>query len=457
MSPPRTGGFTEVVRSAPYRRLLAVRVSSQLGDGMFQAGLASFVLFNPTEAPTAPLVAGALSAAVLPFTVVGPFAGVLLDRWSRQRVLLVSNLVRVVLVLLVAGVVLAGDGSFAGSVLVALYVLVLTTLTVNRFLLAGLGASLPKTVRRELLVPANAITPTVGTGAFGTGFGLGLGVRFVLGAGPVTDAAILLLGGGLFLTASLLALRIGRRALGPDEPTAATTGEAAAAVLRGLREGAVHVWRRPAPRNAIGVIGAHRFAFGLSTIATFLLARGYLSDDVDVGLGILALAGGAAGVGAVLAAVLTPSVTRRLDVLPAGRRAGLGGLDAWVTAALLVAFGVEILYTFGVAVWSLTAGAFVLGLCGQAVKIAADTHVQTGVQESVRGRAFAFYDVVFNAAFILAAALGALVIPDDGYSRLLYAFIAALYLLTALAYLRAARRTAGDAETAARAVTGSTG
>ncbi len=59
----------------------------------------------------------------------------------------------------------------------------------------------------------------------------------------------------------------------------------------------------------------------------------------------------------------------------------------------------------------------------------------------MRGRAFAFYDVVFNAAFILAAALGALVIPDDGYSRLLYAFIAALYLLTALAYLRAGRRT----------------
>lgn len=448
----RTGGFAEVLRSAPYRRLLAVRLSSQLGDGAFQAGLASFVLFNPTQAPTAPLVAGALSVAVLPFTVVGPFAGVLLDRWSRQRVLLVSNLVRVVLVALVAVVVLLGDGRPAGGVLVALYVLVLAALTVNRFLLAGLGASLPKTVRPGLLVPANAITPTLGTGAFGTGFGLGLGTRLLLGSGTGTDAVVVTLGAGLFLTGALLALRIGRRDLGPDERTEASAAAAVRAVLAGLREGAVHVWRRPAARNAIAVIGAHRFAFGLSTIATFLLARGHLSDDVDVGLGILGLAGGAAAAGALLAAVLTPTCTRRLSGLPPGHRAGLSGLDAWVASALLVAFGVEALYTLGVAVWSLTAGAFVLGLAGQVVKIAADTHVQTAVQESVRGRAFAFYDVVFNAAFILAAALGALVVPDDGYSRLLYAFIALLYLVTGLAYVRAGRRTAADAAAATRAV-----
>ena len=104
------------------------------------------------------------------------------------------------------------------------------------------------------------------------------------------------------------------------------------------------------------------------------------------------------------------------------------------------AFAVEMLYTLGVAVWSLAAGAFALGLAGQVVKIAADTHVQRGVDESFRGRAFSLYDVVFNAAFILAAALGALIIPDDGYSRPLYAFISLLYLGVAVVYVRASRR-----------------
>ena len=436
-------GFGQVLRQVPYRRLLAVRVSSQLGDGAFQAGLASYVLFSPTETATAPLVAAALSATVLPFTLVGPFAGVLLDRWSRQRVLLLSNLVRVVLAVAVAALVLASGGDLGGSSLVGLYVLVLGALTVNRFILAGLGASLPKTLDRSLLVTANAITPTVGTGAFGVGFGVGFGIRFLLGAGAGTDTLIIGTAAVLFGTSSLLALRIARGALGPDERTDASAAQAVAAVLAGLREGALHVWRRTAPRNAIGVIGAHRFAYGISVIATFLLARGYLADDAQSGLGVLALAGGAAAAGAVLAAVLTPTVVPYLDRWRGdrpGRR--MVGLDRWVVLALLVAFVVELLYTLGVAVWSLTAGALVLGLAGQVVKIAADTHVQRGVEESFRGRAFSLYDVVYNAAFILAAALGALIIPDDGYSRPLYAFIGLLYLGVAVAYVRASRRAA---------------
>lgn len=439
--PVGAGEFRQVVRSVAYRRLLGVRVSSQLGDGTFQAGLASFVLFNPTQAPTAALVAGALSVAVLPFTVVGPFAGVLLDRWPRQRILLVANLVRTVLVLLVAGLVLVGDGTPAGMPLVLLYVLVLSALSVNRFLLAGLGASLPQTVDRSLLVTANAMTPTIGTGAFGAGFGLGLGLRLVLGSGAVTDAVIVGTGALLYLAGALLATRIPTSSLGPDERTAASAAEAARAVVAGLGEGARHVMARPVARDAILVIGAHRFAFGISTIATFLLARGYLSDDADTGFGILGLVGGAAAAGAVLAAVLTPAATRRLARLDPARRSSLAPLDAWLVLALLVASFVELLFfAAGVTTWSLAAGALVLGLAGQVVKIAVDTHVQRGIDESLRGRAFAFYDVVFNAAFILAAALGAVVVPDDGYSRLLYGFIALLYLSTALSYARPARR-----------------
>ncbi|MFC5381280.1 MFS transporter [Aquipuribacter nitratireducens] len=435
---PGTAGFARVLRGDRYRRLLAVRLTSQLGDGAFQAGLASFVLFNPTQAPTAPLVAGVLTVAVLPFTVVGPFAGVLLDRWSRQRVLLVSNLVRVVLALAVAALVVAADGRLEGGVLGALYLLVLAALSVNRFLLAGLGASLPHVVPRALLVPANAVTPTLGTGAFGAGFGLGLGLRLALGPGAPTDGLVVAAAAALFLGAALLTGRLGHRELGPDTPSAASTRAAAVAVARGLREGAAHVWRRPVARDAIGAVGAHRFAFGLSTIATVLLARGHLSDDVEAGFGVLGLVGGAAAAGALLAAAVTPAAVRALE--RRGTPLGLGPLDTWLVLALLVAAVTEALFVLGIATAPLAAGALVLGLAGQVVKIGADTHVQTAVAEHVRGRAFAFYDVVFNAAFVLAAGLGALVVPDDGYSRPLYAGIAVLYLAVAVGYARAAAR-----------------
>jgi predicted MFS family arabinose efflux permease len=132
-----------------------------------------------------------------------------------------------------------------------------------------------------------------------------------------------------------------------------------------------------------------------------------------------------------------------MERLTPRRRRGLGALDAWVVVVLLVAALTEALFVLGIATWSLTAGALVLACAGQVVKIAADTHVHTGVDEAVRGRAFAGYDVVFNAAFVGAAALGALVVPDDGYSRALYAAIALGYLLVAVGYAAAARGRTG--------------
>ena len=78
-----------------FRKLFAVRLVSQTADGMFQAGLATLFFFSPENASTATGVATAFAVLLLPFTIVGPWAGVLLDRWRRRQVLFVGNLVRV--------------------------------------------------------------------------------------------------------------------------------------------------------------------------------------------------------------------------------------------------------------------------------------------------------------------------------------------------------------------------
>ena len=52
-------------------------------------------------------------------------------------------------------------------------------------------------------------------------------------------------------------------------------------------------------------------------------------------------------------------------------------------------------------------GAFVLGVAAQGSKICVDTIVQTSVDDAFRGRVFSFYDVMFNIAFVSAAAFGA--------------------------------------------------
>ena len=85
-----------------------MRFAAQWGDGMFQAALGGAVLFNPEREADPLAVAAGLAVVLLPYSVLGPFAGALLDRWDRRRVLLVANLVRAVLTLVVALIVYAG-------------------------------------------------------------------------------------------------------------------------------------------------------------------------------------------------------------------------------------------------------------------------------------------------------------------------------------------------------------
>ena len=87
--------LVHLLRGTWFRRLFAVRVASQLTDGVFQVALASYVVFSPERAPGPGAIAAALAVVLLPFSVLGPFVGVLLDRWSRRQVLARANFVRV--------------------------------------------------------------------------------------------------------------------------------------------------------------------------------------------------------------------------------------------------------------------------------------------------------------------------------------------------------------------------
>lgn len=424
---PAAGSFVEdlrtVLRGADFRKLFVTRLSSQASDGAFQVALASLFFFSPERAATASAAAAAFAAALLPYTLVGPFAGVLLDRWSRRQILVRANLVRAVLVLGVAALV--GYG-VVGPVL---YVAVLACLSVNRFFLAGLGASLPHVVPRHELVMANAVSPTCGTVAAILGGAAGYGLRVLLGPGDATNALVIVLAAGGYLGAAALAARMHPDLLGPDHDPDRPAGEEVRGVVRGLRDGGRHVLDRRRAAYALAAIGSHRFAYGISTIATILLCRNYFNDpgDVDAGLRLLALVFGASGVGFAVAALVTPPFARRLR--PSG----------WIAACFAGAAAAEYVFVAFLTVPLLLIGAFVLGIAAQGSKICVDAIVQDAIDDAYRGRVFSFYDVVFNAAFVSAAAVAALIVPADGYSPLLYAAIATAYAMTSVIYRLATR------------------
>jgi MFS family permease len=416
-----------VLRGRDFRRLFAVRLASQASDGAFQVGLASLVFFSPDRATTPQAVALAAVVTILPYTLIGPFAGVLLDVWPRRQVLFFANAVRAVMVVGVAALVLAG------SVGVPLYLAALACLSVNRFFLSGLGASLPYVVPEHELVMANAVSPTCGTVAALVGAGIGFGIGGLFGTSDNADAAVLLASAVGYALSAALATRMARDLLGPTENAPLSWKSFTSVgrdVLHDLADGARHVRdRRPAAR-ALAAIGGHRIGYGVMTITLMLLCRNYFTDpaDTDAGLSLLARAITVLGIGIAASALITPVAARLLSP------------SLWIGACIAIAALTQLVIVVHLDLIILMVAVFTLGLTGQGAKICVDAIVQQTVDDSFRGRVFSFYDVVFNAAFVSAAGLSILLLPTDGFSRPVFAGIGVLFALIAGIYLLAERR-----------------
>jgi hypothetical protein len=68
------------------------------------------------------------------------------------------------------------------------------------------------------------------------------------------------------------------------------------------------------------------------------------------------------------------------------------------------------------------------------------TILQEEVDDDYRGRIFAFYDMMFNAAYVAGAALSVVIMPADGHSPVLIGLVAAGYAVVAAGYWLARRR-----------------
>ncbi len=409
--------------SRDFTRLFATRLTSQCADGVFQASLAGAVLFNPERHADPAQVAAGFAVLLLPYSFVGPFAGVLLDRWSRQRVLYVANLVRCLLVAVAAATV---AGGLSGPLL---YGAALATISVNRFFLAGLSAALPHVATEEQLVTANAVSTTLGAIATVAGGGIALLVRTVTGAGNHGYAAVALCSAVGYAASALIARRFPRDRLGPDAHEIAER-ETLKDVWDGLVLGARHIASRRPAKYALAAITAHRFFYGISTIATLLLYRNYFHDQgvLRVGLAGLAQVIAVGAAGSLVAAVVTPAATRRI------------GKPAWITVLLACAGLVEVALGTPYTLPALIPAAFFLGMVAQGVKITVDTTVQESIDDEFRGRVFSVYDTLFNVTFVAAATVGAMTLPITGKSYPMLAVVTAGYLLTAATFAAATAR-----------------
>ncbi|MFB6708057.1 MFS transporter [Streptomyces sp. NPDC056333] len=408
-----------LLRLRNFRRLLAVRLLSQSADGVYQVALAAHVVFSPEKQTSAGAIASAMAVLLLPYSLIGPFAGVFLDRWPRRQVFLYGNLLRTALACCTALLILgtAPDWLFYASAL--------CVTAVNRFVLAGLSAALPRVVDEDRLVMANSLSPTAGTLAATAGGGLAFAVRLVVAD---SDAAVVLLGAGLYLASALASLRLAAELLGPDPGgPRLRLRDALATTARGLVDGLRHLAKRKDAARALAAITVFRFCYGALTVMVLMLCRYAWSDSNSGGLALLGLAVGFSAAGFFAAALVTPWAV------------GWLGRLRWMAACAAAAAVLEPALGLWFRPGPMLVAAFVLGVVTQGAKIATDTVVQASVDDSFRGRIFSLYDVLFNVAFVGAAAVAALILPPDGESAAVVIGVAALYTIVAVTMFRWSR------------------
>ncbi|HME47945.1 MFS transporter [Mycobacterium sp.] len=397
------------VRGMPeFGRLLAVRVASQFGDGLFQAGLAGAMLFNPDRAAQPWAIAASFAVLFLPYSLVGPFAGALLDRWDRRYVLVGANCARLLLVAAVGLMLAVGAGDLpvlAGALIVNGF---------TRFVTSGLSAALPHVVPREQVVTMNSVATAVGAAATFFGANFMLVPRWLFGAGDTGAATVMFVVTVPVLLALLIALRFPPRSLGPDDTARTIHGSAAYALATGWLHGLRTVSSTPSVAGTLAGLAAHRVVFGINTLLILVIVR-HSATHVVAGLGIAVVFVAVTGTGSFLATFLTPWAVRRFSRFATANWALLAAAAIQLAGAALV---LPVMLVCG----------FLLGAAGQVVKLCADTAMQIDVDDALRGHVFAVQDSLFWVSFVGAIALSAAAIPADGRSPALVLVGAAVYL-----------------------------
>jgi MFS family permease len=365
----------EALRSDDFRRLFAIRLISQSGDGLFQAALVSSIVFNPEEQNTILGFAIATLVVSLPFSILGPFTGVFIDRWSRRKILVIAPWLRAAAVWLVLFEPQTAPVLFFGG---ALWVL-----SVNRFYLATAQAVVPRMVPTEDLLMANSMATVGGTVALLTGVFVGGWVADLFG-----DVPVIAIAGVEWIVASLVATRI-RSPLFPHHVPEAPVRDEIRRVGREFADGITRLAGTPRALAPITSITLDQVGQGIVLVLSLFVFRQRFGEGVGSFSNLI----GAGGVGVLLGILTVGKLEERYPKERIVARAFFAGGVVLIAVAS---------YITG---WSMLVASFAVGLTFAWKKIPVDTMVQEAIPDGYRGRVFAVYDVAYNLSRVAAAFL----------------------------------------------------
>jgi MFS family permease len=416
---PRAEGATPTTRERlrqvfsghGFRRLFVTRMISQLGDGVFQLSAGAVLLFDhPGKNPALALL-GVSVVALIPFSVLGPFVGVFIDRWERRTILTWVPVGRACVAATIPAAVLLGEHGWA------FYLVVLLVLSSNRFFLATMSAVLPQLVPEDDLLVANTAATTGGSIANVVGQGIGAGISAITG-GTFASAVSSVAFAGSAVSARRIPVHRG------FTPERGRLWREVRDVANEMVEGARTVSRNARVVYALTAITLIQIIVGgMSGVLVFYFIH-VLKLSVGSAVGILGVL--AAGIG--LGVLIVPFIGRRMRH------------DRLIPLALAVGGFGNLIAAPHFSRTSGTIGTILIGVSYALAKIPVDTIVQEEMADMVRGRAFSLYDMLFNVARVAGIAVVAVAYQLHAESGKIVWAIAIIFFAAAIAFASWERR-----------------
>ena len=410
-------GFWPVLKNRNFLALWGGQVFSQLADKVYLV-LMIAIIASQYDVP-GQTISGWVSAIMIAFTIpavlFGSLAGVYVDRWLKQPVLVLTNLLRGGLVILLPfGLWLSHDTGTIQGIPISFCLLLFVTFlvsTLTQFFAPAEQAAIPLIVEDRCLLSANSLYTTTMMASVIIGFAVGeplLAIADTLLA-PLDHGSGIgknILVGLSYSLAGLILLLM-------------RTGESAdnlnrdSHVWADIKDGFSYIKQRPPIRNAITQLVLLFSVFAALAVLSVRLAE-VIPTLKSSQFGILLAAGGVGmGIGAALVGHFGYRFKRRqLSLLGLiGMGAALGGLSMTIHSL------VSSLALIGL-----------LGVFAATVGIPMQTTVQEQTPEDMRGKVFGLQNNVVNIALSLPLALAGIAEAVLGLRLVLLALAAIVVL-----------------------------
>ncbi|MBE7381802.1 MAG: MFS transporter [Leptolyngbya sp. SIO1E4] len=388
------GGFVPVLKNRNFLVLWSGQVFSQLADKIYLVLMIAIIgsQFEAAGQSISGWVSAIMVAFTIPAVLFGSLAGVYVDRWSKQAVLVLTNLLRGGLV--VGLPVLLWISQDWGALLQLpvgfwfLLVITFSVSTLTQFFAPAEQAIIPLIVETPHLLSANSLYTTTMMASVIIGFAIGEPVLAIADTwlSPIDGGSgwgkALLVGAG-YLAAGLLLIFV---RVHSDTQLQQETAHPWSDIKDGLR----YLKNKPPVRNAIVQLVLLFSVFAALAVLAVRLAE-IMPDLKSTQFGFLLAAG---GVGMALGAAMIGQFGQRLE---RGRLSLYGSLGM-ATVLIGLSFVTHQL-------WPTLGLIAMLGTFAAAIGIPMQTTIQEETPATMRGKVFGLQNNLVNIALSLPLVL----------------------------------------------------